>query len=96
MAPPGPHKCDFGESVSKNECAAACKVFMINPHTTLNMQVGSGGQGCLDGGWGQVPLGCSLQQSGMPHYKTSGNSVKGCIGNSYQLVCRFEGLYLNS
>ena len=24
---------------------------------------------------------------GMPHYKTSGDSGKGCIGNSYHLVC---------
>ena len=90
MAPPGSHKCDFGESVARHECEAASEVFMRNNHPDKNMAVGSGGT-CLDGGFGEVPLGCSLQHSGRPHYKTSGDSGKDCISSGYQLVCRLEG-----
>jgi len=45
---------------------------------------------CLDGSWGQVPLGCSVQSGGdrAAHYKTSGDTGPGCIHPHYQLVCR--------
>ena len=61
------------------------------------MQVGSGGQ-CSDGSWGQVPLGCSINSGGdkTPHYKTSGNTGKGCIHEHYQLICRYEGNWSKS
>ena len=92
LAPPGSHKCDFGESVSKGGCEARGKVFM--PNGPDGIAIGSGGS-CLDGGWGQVPLGCSLQtvsnSGGTPHYKTSGDTGKGCIGNAYQLICKESG-----
>lgn len=43
----------------------------------------------MDGGWGQVPRGCSVQTGGdgTAHYKTSGDTGDGCIHQHYQLVC---------
>jgi len=93
LAPPGSHTCDYGSPVSKAECEEAGRSLRPNPKRTL--QVGSGGK-CLDGGWGQVPLGCSVQTGGdgAACYKSSGNTGKGCIHNMYQLVCGAGNLHL--
>jgi len=87
LAPPGTNSCDYGEMVPKHECEAAGSLLSPNPRRTL--QVGHGGK-CLDGSWGQVPLGCSVQSGGdrAAHYKTSGDTGPGCIHPHYQLVCR--------
>jgi len=87
LAPPGKNSCDYGETVPKHECEAAGSLLSPNPSRTL--QVGQGGK-CLDGSWGQVPLGCSVQSGGdrAAHYKTSGDTGPGCIHPHYQLVCR--------
>ena len=90
LAPPGLHSCDYGEMVPKHECEAAGRTLSPNPLRTL--QVGQGGS-CSDGGWGQVPLGCSVQSGNdrTAHFKTSGDTGPGCISNIYQLVCRNNG-----
>jgi len=87
LAPPGTNSCDYGETVPNHECEAAGILLSPNPKRTL--QVGHGGK-CLDGWWGQVPLGCSVQSGGdrAAHYKTSGDTGPGCISHLYQLVCR--------
>ena len=93
LAPSGSHECDYGISATQNECeAAALGLTQGTPGRTL--QVGSGG-GCLDGSWGQVPLGCSAQSGGdwAAHYKTSGDTGNGCIHAAYQLVCSNTGNY---
>lgn len=89
LAPAGSHKCDYGVSASAAECQAAALGLAANPRRTL--QTGSGGT-CLDGGWGQVPLGCSAQTGGdnAAHYKTAGDTGSGCIHAAYQLVCKSE------
>ena len=91
LAPPGSHKCDDGFFATQDECQAAA--LSLTPGTPgRSLQVGSGGN-CLDGGWGQVPLGCSVQSGGdwTAHYKTSGDTGKGCIHSMYQLVCTHTG-----
>jgi len=90
LAPPGSDSCDYGETVPKHECEAAGSLLSPNPGRTL--QVGHGGK-CLDGSWGQVPLGCSVQSGGdrAAHYKTSGDTGPGCIHTAYQLICRSNG-----
>jgi len=87
LAPAGAHVCDYGVSVPQNECeAAAASLHSHSPGRQL--QVGSGGS-CLDGGWGQVPFGCSIQSRGdwAAHFKTSGATQAGCVHEAYQLVC---------
>ena len=83
LAPPGSSSCDYGQTVSIGECERAGRSFWPNPGRTL--QVGSGGT-CLDWSWGQVPMGCSVQTGGdgAAHYKTSGDTGKGCIHHVYQ------------
>lgn len=90
LAPPGSDSCDYGETVPKHECEAAGSILAPNPGRAL--QVGNGGK-CLDGSWGQVPLGCSVQSGGdrAAHYKTSGDTGPGCIHTAYQLICRSNG-----
>ena len=60
-----------------------------------NLQVGAGGL-CMDGSWGQVPLGCSAQSGSggdwAAHYKTDTDNGKGCIHSQYQLVCKSSGI----
>lgn len=75
-----------------HECQAASAQFYPNPGRSS--QVGSGGS-CLDGSWGQVPLGCSVLSGsdGAAHFKTSGDTGRGCIGQGYQLVCSAEGRF---
>ena len=80
--------------MNEDECEAAG--FTLSPFPKRRLDVGSGGS-CLDGSWGQVPLGCSVQSglSGLTHYKTSGDTGPGCISKMYQLVCRDNGkIYL--
>ena len=76
--------------MSKDDCEAAG--FSLNPNPGRSLQVGSGGK-CLDGSWGQVPLGCSVQSGGdgAACYKTSGDTGEGCISKIYQLVCLGKG-----
>jgi len=86
LAPHGAYKCDYGHSASHAQCEAAAS--NLAPHPRRSLQVGGGG-GCLDGSWGQVPLGCSAQTGGdkAAHYKWWGNTGSGCIHRMYQLVC---------
>ena len=96
LAPAGAHVCDFGTSASQGQCETAvadiAKAAGATPSRTL--QVGSGGA-CKDGGWGQVPVGCSAQSGGdwAPHYKTGGLRwvQADCVHSSYQLVCTGQG-----
>ena len=57
-----------------------------------NLQVGAGGH-CMDGSWGQVPLGCSAQSGGdwAAHYKTDTDNGNACIHPWYQLLCKSSG-----
>ena len=87
LAPSGSHECDYGISATRDECqAAALMLSLVTPGRSI--QEGKGGT-CLDGSWGQVPLGCSVLSGGdwSAHYKTSGDTGKGCIHSMYQLVC---------
>ena len=95
LAPPGSSTCDYGETVSKNECQASAALLLPNPGK--NLRVGSGG-GCLDGRWGQVPLGCSVQTGGdgAAHYKDNGDTGEGCIHKAYQLVCEGMGEFVRN
>ena len=89
LAPSGSSSCDYGETVSENECEIAGKI--LHPRASRKMQVGSGGT-C--GSWGQVPLGCSVQSGGdgATHFKKSGHTAKNCsIHQMYQLVCKGKG-----
>jgi len=88
LAPPGATKCDFGETVPQGQCQAVGKSLVPAGKTPgRGLQVGSGGS-CGDGGWGNVPKGCSIQSGGdyAPHFKS--NDI-GCASYSkgYQLVC---------
>ena len=89
LAPPGSSTCNYGNTVSINECEAAAALFYPNPGR--NLQIGSGGS-CLDGSWGQVPLGCSIQSGGdeAAHFKISGDTGE-CIHPEYQLICSIKG-----
>ena len=93
LAPPGSSACDIGESVSQKECAAAVKTLF--PASDGTFSIVSGGK-CLDGGSGQVPLGCSVQLSSLAAvYKSRGNTGKQCIKHDlYQLVCKSSGKLL--
>ena len=84
LAPPGAHTCDTGLVASQAQCEAANKELAASAGRVPGkaMQTGSGGR-CLDGGWGQVPLGCSSQSSWTAHYKTSGDTGAGCIHSAY-------------
>ena len=81
----GAHECDYGQSVAQSECEAV--IGSLYPGGSSSMTVGNGGT-CLDGAWGQVPLGCSVQAGSLQaHFKTSGDTGAGCIHSQYQLVC---------
>ena len=62
------------------------------PPTHSRSRVCSGG-GCNDGGFGSVPLGCSVQSTGdwTAHYKAGTDPTPGCIGAAYQVVCSGTG-----
>jgi len=90
FAAAGAHVCDYGVPVSQDECEGAAN--SLHSQTPgRQMRVGSGGS-CLDGSWGQVPLGCSVQSGGdyAAHYKTGGATAKGCVASAYQLVCTMK------
>ena len=93
LAPPGSNVCDFGQSVSKPECEAAAKFFNPNPGRSLKVCAKLGT--CLDGSCGQVPFVCSIQTGGdgTAHYKTKGDTGKGCIHQIYQLICTDRGMF---
>ena len=94
LAPGGQSSCDYGVPIDQSECEAAVRSFAQSAGEIpkKSMQVGHGGS-CLDGGWGQVPLGCSAQSGSewTAHYKTGGNVEEGCTHQHYQLVCAFTG-----
>ena len=96
LAKPGANSCDGG-SVVQSGCETAVQIFAQEAGKSPGrpLQVGSGGS-CLDGAWGQVPLGCSVQSGGdwTAHYKT-GNHDTGacCIHKDYQLVCYDSGMF---
>ena len=92
LAPPGSDSCDIGNTVPQDECEAAG--LKLSPNPARRLQVGSGGS-CMDGSWGQVPLGCSVQSGNdrAAHFKTSGDTGPGCISQDYQLVCRNNGKF---
>merc|ERR1712066_894768 len=58
----GAEVCDRGIPVTKAECQAAVKLVagLVGMTPKRNLMVGSGGR-CMDGSWGQVPPGCSVQ-----------------------------------
>merc|ERR1719191_1316986 len=90
LAPPGAHECDAGSPAPEAHCQQIVKEFASDIGKTpgRGLQIGAGG-GCMDGGWGQVPLGCSAQSGGdwAGHFKKSGGLGAGCIHSAYQLVC---------
>jgi len=91
LASAGSHECPAGQAtVSQGECqqAVATLAMAAGRVPGRDMQVGSGGA-CLDGSWGEVPLGCSAQsgKDWAAHFKTSGATGEGCVHAIYQLVC---------
>ena len=53
------------------------------------LKVGTGGK-CMDGSWGQVPMGCSAKFGRVPYYKTGTEPPgygPGCTLSDYQPVC---------
>jgi len=89
LSVPGAPQCVVGESVSKEKCNQAVRALApyAQPYVR-RLQVGSGGS-CNDGGWGQVPNGCSAQVGGdwAAHFKTGSPQPFGCVHPLYQLVC---------
>jgi len=95
LAPPGHTTCMYGSNARVDQCHAATAM-LAHTHgkkPARSLQIGSGGS-CMDGGWGQVPKGCSAQAGGdfAAHFKTSGgNNWKGCIHPYYRMVCSGPG-----
>lgn len=98
LAPKGSDFCDYGQSVGKDDCVKYATMMAGEAGKSLGrngaLQQGSGGA-CLDGGWGQVPGGCSVQSGGdwAAHFKSGsipnvGNLPGKCTARAYQLVCR--------
>lgn len=98
LAPPGAFECKNSQSISQAKCSEIGNEFAKNANKLPGrpLQVGNGGT-CLDGGWGNVPLGCSVQSDGdwAPHYKTDGIKQDGCVSTDYQLVCHSPPSCLN-
>ena len=96
LAPAGSSKCDYGTTIDESDCEGVVRSFAATFEQVpgQSMQIGSGGS-CLDGSWGQVPVGCSAQSGGSwtAHYKTSTDNGEGCIHSAYQLVCLSTGKY---
>ena len=96
LAEPGANSCDNG-SVDQSGCEAAVQIFAKKAEKIpgRSLQVGTGGS-CLDGSWGQVPLGCSVQsgRDWTAHYKTGNHDTDACcIHKDYQLVCYNSGMF---
>ena len=93
LAPGGAHVCDFGAPASQAQCEALVVQIAASEGlqvSTAGLQVESWRGSCLDDGWGQVPVGCSMQTGNngcTPHFKTSGDTGVGCIAQMYRLVC---------
>lgn len=87
LAPQFAAKCDYGLPVPQKLCEWAARL-SHSQAPKRRLQVGKGGT-CRGGGWGQVPLGCSVQTGGdyAAHYKTSGTTKEGCVHKAFQLVC---------
>ena len=94
LSPGGSSKCDYGTSVGISGCENAVRTLAesASKKPGRSLVVGAGGK-CMDGGWGQVPSGCSAQSGGdwAPHYKTSGDTGERCIHTMYQLDCSGQG-----
>eukprot|EP00930_Biecheleria_cincta_P014646 TRINITY_DN12510_c0_g1_i2.p1 TRINITY_DN12510_c0_g1~~TRINITY_DN12510_c0_g1_i2.p1 ORF type:complete len:369 (-),score=58.04 TRINITY_DN12510_c0_g1_i2:81-1187(-) len=86
LAPVAANTCDFGRVAIQGECEAAVLAVASQSGTSpgRSLQVGNGGT-CKDGGWGNVPIGCSAQTGGdwTAHYKSKGSNCN----FGYQLVC---------
>jgi len=96
LAPGGAATCDHGTPLQSGACLDAVSRLAANTGASLGraaLQQGSGG-GCMDGGWGQVPGGCSAQSGGDwgAHYKSGSALGDGCVHAAYQLVCTGESL----
>lgn len=96
LAPVGSTTCDSGINASSGECEAIVKSLATkNKHVPgRSMQFASEAdlvEPCGEGGWGNVPIGCSSQTGGdwAAHYKTGGisTSVNCNRPPGYQLVC---------
>jgi len=90
LAPGGSADCDFGVTVAQGDCfTAAAQIAMAAGKTIFQntLQTGSG-DGCMDGGWGQVPQGCSVRAGDWAaQFKSGPYQIKGCVHQLYQLVC---------
>lgn len=90
LAESGAQECDYGISITEDECEAAAANLTPNNQTIgRTLRVGEGGE-CGDLSWGRVPLGCSVQ-SGLEgdwaaHFKRSSHN-DGCASSLYQPVC---------
>lgn len=84
--------------MSKNVCERLSDEFVkVNElNKGRNLQVNTASPGaCMDGGWGQVPTGCSMQTGydNAPHFKGEEGSViqkKNCVSDMFQLICTGE------
>ena len=89
LAPAGQTSCDYGSPATQNECEKAVAALASKAGTKpgRGIQYGSSGS-CNDGGWGNIPLGCTSQTGGdwAAHYKTS-DAVCNPGSVSYSLVC---------
>jgi len=91
LAPPGAASCDTGSSPGEMECLASALDITMKASQTMSrkqLQKGAGGT-CLDGAFGQVPGGCSVQSGGdwAAYYKEGVATLDGCVADMYQLIC---------
>ena len=100
LAPMGAPVCDYGVTITRKECEAIAnglaKAAGRTPRRILQVW---GNSGCLDGDWGQVPMGCSVQTGGdwTAYYKTSDtDSGDNCKNTLYQLVCKLPDLGIST
>ena len=89
LAAPAATDCDYGTEATQAQCGnvVAGLASVAGAVPARGMQTGWLGT-CNDGGWGNVPLGCSAQSGPggdwTAHYKTEGSD---CGTQSYQLAC---------
>lgn len=108
LAPPGDNICDYGEPAGVDECVTAATMLSRwrkkNPNFTppqngycgngSGSQCGQKGGVCGNGGWGDVPRGCSVRTGShggsdyKAHFKEKGVN---CPTIQHQLVCSGGG-----
>eukprot|EP00928_Gymnodinium_smaydae_P024609 TRINITY_DN19869_c0_g2_i2.p1 TRINITY_DN19869_c0_g2~~TRINITY_DN19869_c0_g2_i2.p1 ORF type:complete len:4265 (-),score=633.29 TRINITY_DN19869_c0_g2_i2:6-12800(-) len=91
LAPAGMQECDYGQNVVYQKCLEAARVVAVSAGgpSQKKLQVGLGGS-CGDGGWGSVPLGCSVRSGGRnwdAYFKYGKSEKLGCGGADIQLIC---------